>query len=97
MFPHGYGLGAIRPLPAGLAPPAEIGLAIEFVADGAELAQAAATVFRQHLLHHGFPGRVSTAGNVAFAFTPPEFACGTAYRFALYHIESPLDFLSFSN
>lgn len=86
VFPHGYGLGAIRALPAGAPPPAEVGLVIEFIAEAAELALAAAAVFRQHLLHHGFPGRVSTAGNIAFAFTPPEFNCGAAYRFALYHV-----------
>ena len=86
VFPRGYGLGAIRPLPAGGPLPAEVGLVIEFIGATAELALAAAAVFRQHLLHHGFAGRVSTAGNIAFAFTPPEFACGSAYRFALYHV-----------
>ena len=40
----------------------------------------------QYLLHHGFPGRLSTAGNVAFPFTPPELSGGTAYRFNVYHI-----------
>jgi hypothetical protein len=41
---------------------------------------------KQYLLHHGFPGRISTAGNIAFPFTPPEVLTGTAYRFSLYHI-----------
>ena len=27
---------------------------------------------KQYLLHHGYPGRLSTAGNLAFPFTPPE-------------------------
>ena len=45
-----------------------------------------ATVTKKYLLHHGFPGRLSTAGNVAFPFTPPELAAGTAYRFCVYHI-----------
>jgi hypothetical protein len=43
-------------------------------------------VFKQNLLHHGYPGRVSTAGNLAFAFTPSEIDAGTAYRFVLYHV-----------
>jgi hypothetical protein len=29
---------------------------------------------------------VSTAGNLAFAFTPSEIDAGTAYRFVLYHV-----------
>jgi len=31
-------------------------------------------------------GRLSTAGNVAFPFTPPELAAATAYRFNVYHV-----------
>ena len=46
----------------------------------------AAATFKQYLLHHGFPGRVSTGGNLAFPFTPPELAAGTAYRFNVYHV-----------
>ena len=28
----------------------------------------------------------STGGILAFPFTPPELAAGTAYRYALYHV-----------
>ena len=28
----------------------------------------------------------STGGNLAFPFTPPEVAAGTAYRFNAYHV-----------
>jgi hypothetical protein len=37
-------------------------------------------------MHHGFPGRLSTGGNLAFPFTPPEVSIGTAYRFNIYHL-----------
>lgn len=70
--------------PAAL--PREIFVLGEIVADSAELAQAAATVTKQYLLHHGFPGRLSTAGNLAFPITPPELMAGTAYRFSVYHV-----------
>jgi len=43
-------------------------------------------VFKQYFLHHGFPGRLSTGGNLAFPFTPPEVSAGTAYRFSAYHV-----------
>ena len=45
-----------------------------------------ATVFKQFTLHHGFPGRISTGGNLAFPFTPPEVVTGPAYRFSAYHV-----------
>jgi hypothetical protein len=41
---------------------------------------------KQFLLHYGYPGRLSTAGNVAFPFTPPEVSLGPAYRFSVYHL-----------
>jgi hypothetical protein len=86
VHPHLYGLGAVRPLSAGAPLPAEVGLVIEFIAADAQQAQAAAGVYKQALLHHGFPGRVSTAGNVAFAFTPSELDARSAYGFVLYHV-----------
>ncbi|GAA5237159.1 DUF1446 domain-containing protein [Verticiella sediminum] len=95
LHPHAYGLGAIRALPAASAPPAEVGLVIEFIGTDAEQVRAAAGVFKQNLLHHGFPGRLSTAGNVAFAFTPSELAAEPAYGFVLYHVlqDAPVESL----
>ncbi|MEO6626236.1 MAG: hypothetical protein ABIN37_15605, partial [Burkholderiaceae bacterium] len=83
---HIYGQGAVRPLPAAQHSRHEAGLVLEFIAPDAALARTAAGVFKQNLLHHGFPGRVSTAGNLAFAFTPSEIDAGVAYRFVLYHV-----------
>lgn len=95
VFPHVYGLGAIRPLPPDAPDPAEVGLVVEFIGAEADTVRAAAGVFKQNLLHHGFPGRVSTAGNVAFAFTPSEVDARTAYRFVLYHVlhDAPMESL----
>ena len=31
-------------------------------------------------------GRLSTAGNLAFPFTPPEVTIGEAYRFNIFHL-----------
>jgi hypothetical protein len=82
---HVYGQGAIAPVQAGMRTAPELGLVLEFVASDARLARTVAAVFKQNLLHHGFPGRLSTAGNLAFAFTPSELDAGEAYRFVLYH------------
>ena len=93
MHPHVYGQGAVRPLPAAQRSAHEAGLVLEFVAAEAGLARTVASVFKQNLLHHGYPGRVATAGNLAFALTPSELDAHEAFRFALYHVmhDAPLD------
>lgn len=93
MHPHIYGQGAVRALPQAQHSQHEAGLVIEFIAPTADLARTAAGVFKQNLLHHGFAGRLCSAGNLAFAFTPSELDASTAYRFVLYHVmqAAPLD------
>ena len=82
-----YGIDAVFPWATAPDPlPREIFIMCECIADTAEEAKTVATVTKQYLLHHGFPGRLSTAGNTAFPFTPPEVAAATAYRFNVYHV-----------
>jgi hypothetical protein len=87
-----YGLDGVVEWPAPAAtPPREIFLLGECIAPTAEQARSVIATFRQHLLHHGFSGRLSTGGNLAFPLTPPELGAGTAYRFSIYHIMSLAD------
>ncbi|MDB5894002.1 MAG: hypothetical protein JWQ88_1533 [Rhodoferax sp.] len=86
VFPHIYGQGAVRPLPSHQQSRHEAGLVVEIIAADAAMARAVAGVFKQNLLHYGYQGRVSTAGNLAFAFTPSELDAHAAYRFVLYHV-----------
>jgi Acyclic terpene utilisation family protein AtuA len=88
LFPRIYGRGAVSLSPRGgsLKTPDEIFILIECVADEEETAIGALTIFKQYLLHHGFAGRLSTGGNIAFPLTPPELNAGAAYRFSLYHL-----------
>ena len=86
LYPHIYGQGAIRPLADAAARAREAGLVLEFIAPQRELARTAAAVFKQNLLHYGYAGRMSSAGNLAFAFTPSELDAHAAYRFVLYHV-----------
>lgn len=82
-----YGLDGVtswRTPPAVM--PREVFVLAECVAETAEEALMVAGVFKQYLLHHGFPGRLSTGGNLAFPLTPPELSAGTAYRFNIYHL-----------
>jgi len=87
LYPRLYGLDAARlsPPATGIAP-REIFVMVEVIAADPKLAMAAAKTFKQYLLHHGFPGRKCTGGNLAFPFTPPEVLAGAAWRFALYHV-----------
>ncbi len=66
--------------------PRELGILVECIAPTRERAKAVITITKQYFLHHGFPGRQSTAGNLAFPFTPPELEVGPAWRFSLHHV-----------
>jgi hypothetical protein len=85
---HIYGKGAVSLFKGAddAGRPAEIFLLVECIAETAAKARAVVGVTKQFLLHHGFPGRLSTGGNIAFPFTPPELPAGTAYRFSIYHL-----------
>jgi hypothetical protein len=37
-------------------------------------------------LHYGYEGRIATAGNLAFPFSPSDIRMGEAYQFTLYHL-----------
>ncbi len=82
-----YGTGATSLFPAAAPAPAEeVFFLGECVADDADRAKAVVATAKQYLLHHGFAGRLSTGGNIAFPFTPPEISAGTAYRYSIYHL-----------
>jgi hypothetical protein len=58
----------------------------ECIAPTPERAEEVMRTTKQYLLHHGYEGRLSTAGNLAFPFTPPEVMIGAAYRFNVFHL-----------
>jgi hypothetical protein len=75
--------------------PHEIGIVIEAVAPTPDDADTLLSVTRSTLLHYGYPGRISTAGNLAFPFSPSDIAVGDVYEFSVYHlmeIDRPADF-----
>jgi hypothetical protein len=37
-------------------------------------------------LHFGYPGRISTAGNLALLYSPSDIQCGKVYVFNVYHL-----------
>jgi len=80
-----YGLGVVGGQPVS-RPPEEVGVIVECIGEDEEEARAVAATAKQYLLHAPFPGRISTAGNLGFPFTPPELTAGDAYRFSVYHV-----------
>jgi len=73
----------------------EIAVLIEAVAKTQALADTICSFARSTLLHFGYNNRKSTAGNLAFPFSPSDFKAGTVYEFSLYclmQIENPSDF-----
>lgn len=85
---HVYGRDAVmRALePNKTATPHEVGLLIDVVADTQDLANATAMFVRGTLQHIAYPDIITTAGNLAYPFSPFNVPVGPAYRFAVYHL-----------
>ncbi|MGB9835993.1 MAG: acyclic terpene utilization AtuA family protein [Candidatus Saccharicenans sp.] len=64
----------------------ELGLVIEAIAPTQEAADALLAVTRSALLHYGYEGRIATAGNLAFPFSPSDVAMGKVFEFSIYHL-----------
>ena len=77
--------GVMGPLePMGRVTGHEVGIVIDAVADTQENASAVCSVARSTLLHYGYPGRIATAGNLAFPFSPSDIQVGPVYTFSVY-------------
>jgi hypothetical protein len=64
----------------------ELGLVIEAVAPTERESESLCSLTRSTLLHYGYPGRISTAGNLAFPFSPSDVKMGEVFEFSLYHL-----------
>ncbi|HHT70681.1 MAG TPA: DUF1446 domain-containing protein [Firmicutes bacterium] len=64
----------------------EIGIIIDVVADTQEQANTVCSVARSTLLHHGYEGRLATAGNLAFPYSPSDIPVGAVYNFSVYSL-----------
>ncbi len=88
LFFHIYGKNGVmgRLEPQETITSHELGLVIEAVAESQELADTICSFTRSTMLHYGYPGRVSTAGNLAFLYSPSDLKAGEVYRFSIYHL-----------
>lgn len=64
----------------------ELGIVIEAIAFSQELASTICGFARATMLHFGYPGRISTAGNLAFLYSPSDIEMGAVYQFSVYHL-----------
>lgn len=74
--------------------PYEIGIVAEVTASTQESANNIAAYFRSVMMHLDYPNRVSTSGNLALPFAPPEFPAGETFEFSIYHLIEVDDSLS---
>lgn len=77
-------MGNLEPLQAVLGH--EIGVVIEAVASSQEDANTICSFARSTMLHFGYDGRIATAGNLAFPYSPSDFQGGEVYNFTMYHV-----------
>jgi hypothetical protein len=90
-------MGSLEPYQG--PPPHEIGLVIEVIARDQETADTVCALARSATLHLGYEGRVATAGNLAFPYSPAEFPAPPVYDFRIYHlvrVDSPCEPFSLS-
>lgn len=78
--------------------PLELCVILEVTAQTQELATAVCSRARTEMLHSPYEGRIATAGNIAFPFTPLEIPLGIVCEFNVYHlleVEDPLEVIRF--
>lgn len=83
----------------------ELCIVIEAVAPTQEQADTICGFARSTMLHFGYEGRISTAGNLAFPFSPSDCKVGEVYEFNIYHLMKvdnpgeyfPISYTQFNN
>jgi hypothetical protein len=86
---HIYGrdgvMGALEPTPntEGVH---ELGIIIEATAATQKEANTICSFARSTMLHFGYEGRRSTAGNLAFPYSPSDLKAGEVFVFSVYHL-----------
>lgn len=84
---HKFGKNAVLGAsePATNALPTEVGVAADVVADSADLAHDIGYDLMTRIAFWRYPGRYTTAGNVAVTFSPGLLDGGDVYEFSIYH------------
>ncbi|MBR5157613.1 MAG: acyclic terpene utilization AtuA family protein [Clostridia bacterium] len=63
-----------------------LGIIIDIVGKTQEIADTVCALVRSRMLHCDYEGRKSTAGNLAFPFSPSDIHVGPVYEFSVFHL-----------
>ncbi len=63
-----------------------LGIIMDVVGDTQEIADTVCALARSRMLHCDYKGRKSTAGNLAFPFSPSDIHVGAVYEFSVFHL-----------
>jgi len=77
-----------------MAPPNELCVVADVIADTEENSRAVLAKVRYSLLHTDFPGRLCISGNLAFPFSPSDVSVGEVFDFNIWHtveLDDPLE------
>jgi hypothetical protein len=92
---HVYGRNAIlKESEPERRPCHEVAILLDVVGESPETAKAVASYIRSRILHIGWPGRKTTAGNIALPFSPSDIYVGKVYAWSVWHLvefKNPLE------
>lgn len=63
-----------------------MGIIMDIVGETQEIADTVCALVRSRMLHCDYEGRKSTAGNLAFPFSPSDIHVGAVYEFSVFHL-----------
>lgn len=67
-------------------PESSLGIIIDVVGKTQEIADTVCALVRSRMLHCDYEGRKSSAGNLAFPFSPSDIHVGAVYEFSVFHL-----------
>jgi len=63
-----------------------LGIIMDIVGKTQDIADTVCALARSRMLHCDYEGRKSTAGNLAFPFSPSDIHVGSVYEFSVFHL-----------
>ena len=67
-------------------PESSMGIIMDIVGQTQQIADTVCALVRSRMLHCDYPGRKSSAGNLAFPFSPSDIHVGAVYEFSVFHL-----------